>query len=138
MSTPDTPSEVADARGYLTAHVTATIRLPTVALTVVMRPPDTISQINVERELGLPRRTYLELLREPDCPLDVTCVGKIRLVDRDKFRSWLMARDEAKRAAAAAVASEAAPAAADDDQLTVEEQAKLGIKPAPRTPQGRR
>ena len=128
--------ETLDGRSRMAARVTTTVMLPPEALTVLAPPPELISQINVEQVLAIPARTYLELLREPDCTIPVTTVGKLRLVDRHTFRNWLEARGKAKRAAASAAARRTAPD--EDDVLTVEEQARLGIKPAPRAAAGRR
>lgn len=136
MSEIDSPEGAAvtpDVRSRMTARVTTTLTLPPDALTVVAPHPEMISQINVEQVLGLPQRTYLELLREPACPVAVTPVGKLRLVDRNKFRGWLEARGKVRRTA---VATERPRE--DDDLLAEEEQVRLGIKPAPRTPPGRR
>jgi hypothetical protein len=118
------------------ARVTTTVSLPPDALTVVAPSPEMISQINVEQVLGIPSRIYLELLREPGCSVTVTAVGKLRLVDRYVFRKWLEARGKTKRVTGAATASNAAPPAEDDDMLTVEEQVRLGIKPAPKAAAG--
>jgi len=132
----DVAIDAPDVRSRMTARVTTTVMLPPDALTIVAPAPEMISQINVEQVLGIPARTYLELLREPECTVTVTSIGKLRLVDRNKFRSWLEVHGKARRTAAAAGASGAATI--DDDMLTVEEQARLGIKPAPRAAAGRR
>lgn len=50
-------------------------------------PPDFYSQVNCGL-LGLPKRTYLELLRRPDAP-PVTRVGKLRLVARDDMIAYI-------------------------------------------------
>jgi len=119
--------EQTDAPPQLSASVTTTVVLPPDALTVVAPAPDMISQLNVEQMLGIPARTYLELQREPGCPVAITQVGKLRLVDRHEFRRWLVARGKARRAA---VVSDKG---ADSDALpTLEEQMRLGIKPAAR------
>jgi len=130
-----TLAETLEPRAHMTARVTTTVVLPPDALTIVAAPPEMISQLNVQQVLGIPARVYLELLRERDCPVAVTCVGKLRLVDRNRFRSWLEVRGKARRAATAAAA--AGETVHNDDPLTVEEQVKLGIKPAPRAPTGR-
>ncbi len=128
----DAPVEMLEARSRVTARVMTTVVLPPEALTIIAPAPEMISQINVEQVLGIPPRAYLELLREPGCPVEVVRVGKLRVVDRSQLRGWLEVRAKAKRAAAA---TEAAP---DDDQLPVEDQVRLGIKPAPRTAARRR
>ncbi len=130
----DAAGGVFDARSRMTARITTTVMLPADALTIVAPSPEMISQVNVEQVLGLPSRAYLELLREPGCAVTVTSVGKLRLVDRHEFRRWLMARGSAKRAAVAA----SGKAPSEDDVLTLEEQVRLGIKPAPRPAAGRR
>ena len=123
-----------DVQPRAEARVTTTVLLPAEALTIVAPQPEMLSQLNVELVLGIPSRVYLELLREPGCTVAVTNVGKLRLVDRNTFRSWLEARGKAKRAAAAA--SGTAPQ--DDEALSEEELARLGVKPAPRMAVARR
>jgi hypothetical protein len=122
-----------DARARVSATLTMTFALPPDAFAIFLPHPEMVSQMNVERVLGLPQRTYLELLREPDCPLPVTPVGKLRLVDRGLLRRWLGVRGKARR-----VALPNTPAPDGDDVLPVEEQERLGIRPAPRKPTGRR
>jgi len=134
IDSPEGAAETPDMRSRMTARVTTTVTLPPDALTVVAPHPEMISQINVEQTLGIPVRIYLELLREDDCPLEVTSLGKLRLVHRKQLLRWLPVRGKAKRAAAAIekVTRD------DDDQFTVEEQVRLGVKPAPPTAPGRR
>jgi hypothetical protein len=108
----------------MTARVTTTVAVPADAFTVVLPSPEMISQINVAHVFGLPARTYLELLREADCPIVVTPVGKLRLSDCRQFRGWLERRGGAKRAAAMAPEDVEAT-------LTVDEQVALGIRPVP-------
>jgi hypothetical protein len=128
------PREQVDARSRMTARVTTTVVLPPEALTIVAPQPEMISQVTVEHVLGVPSRTYLELLRERDCPVAVTSVGKLRLVDRSLFRGWLEARGKTNRAAAATKM----PSPEDDDLLSVDEQTRLGIKLSPTVAKGRR
>ncbi len=73
------PVEACDVRSQVTASVTTTFVLPPEAFTVVLPPPVMVSQVNVEHVFGIPQRTYLEILREPGCPIEVTPVGKLRL-----------------------------------------------------------
>lgn len=115
------------------ASVTTTVVLPPDAVTIVAPHPEMISQLNVEHVLGLSARIYLELLREASCPIAVTPVGKLRLVDRNHFTHWLRQRGKTKRATT--TTEKMAPN--DEDQLPLAEQVKLGIKLAPRAP-GRR
>jgi hypothetical protein len=121
------PVEKLDARWCMNARVTTTVMLPPEALTLVAPPPEMISQLNVEHVLGIPSRIYLELLRERGCPIAVTCVGKLRLVDRNEFRSWLSARGKVKRATT--TTENNARNAEDPD--TVDELDRLGFKPVP-------
>lgn len=48
-----------------------------------------ISQRTAEAILGLPTRSFLDLLRRPDCPLRVRRVGKLRLVELEPMLAWL-------------------------------------------------
>src|SRR4051812_33884799 len=59
------------------------------AIRVVAAPPDTISQRNVEVATGVPPRAYLEAVRDPGFPLAVTRLGKLRIVNRAAFITWL-------------------------------------------------
>lgn len=52
---------------------------------------DFVSQRSSLTVLGIPARTFLEMLREPACP-EVLAVGQLRLVDRAAFVAWLRAR----------------------------------------------
>jgi hypothetical protein len=71
-------------------EATVTIRLPIPEnVTVVHAPPDLVSQGNVEQVAGIPRATYLEMLRAPNFPLKVTRWKRWRLVDRAAFVGWL-------------------------------------------------
>lgn len=128
------PVEACDVRSQVTASVTTTFVLPPEAFTVVLPPPVMVSQVNVEHVFGIPQRTYLEILREPGCPIEVTPVGKLRLSETIELQRHLVARGKkAKRATRTS-----RPALNGDDVLPVEEQERLGIKPAPRRPTGRR
>lgn len=71
------------------ARVTTTVELPAEALTVVAAPPAMLSQRNVESVTGIPARIYLEELRSPRFPLPIIRVGKLRLVEREAFLSYL-------------------------------------------------
>lgn len=51
---------------------------------------DFYSQQNCEGLLGIPRRTFLELLRRVDAP-PVTRVGRLRLVEREPMLAFLRA-----------------------------------------------
>ncbi len=75
------------------------IRLPRSVLTVVERPR-TVSQRTSGRVLGIPRRAYLEAVRE--FARDggaVLELDKLRLVHVDDFLRWLGARSRAVEAA---------------------------------------
>ena len=76
------------ARGA-TASIMTTLVLPPEALTIFAAPPDLVSQANVDAVVGLPGRTYLELLRRPDCSVKITRLGKLRIVHRVEFLAWL-------------------------------------------------
>lgn len=51
--------------------------------------PELLTQQNVETIAGLPASTYLELLRAAHCPLRVTRLGKLRVVERAPFIAWI-------------------------------------------------
>jgi len=53
------------------------------------RAPELLTQQNVEAVAGLPASTYLELLRAAHCPLQVTHLGKLRVVERGPFLAWI-------------------------------------------------
>jgi hypothetical protein len=69
--------------------VMATLAIPSDAIRVIAAPPDTISQKNVEAATGVPARVYLEAIRDPEFPLSVTRLGKLRIVNRAAFVEWL-------------------------------------------------
>lgn len=69
--------------------VMATLAIPSDSIRVIAAPPDTISQKNVEAATGVPARVYLESVREPEFPLSVTRLGKLRIVNRAAFVEWL-------------------------------------------------
>ena len=69
--------------------VMATLAIPSDAIRVIAAPPDTISQKNVEAATGVPPRAYLEAVRDPEFPLSVTRLGKLRIVNRAAFVEWL-------------------------------------------------
>jgi len=71
------------------ACVVATLAIPNDAVQVIAAPPDTISQRNVEATTGVHPRAYLETIRDPDFPLAVTRLGKLRIVNRAAFVQWL-------------------------------------------------
>lgn len=48
-----------------------------------------VSQRSSLAVVGIPPRTFLELLRRRDCPLDVVHLGKLRLVRREALLAWL-------------------------------------------------
>ena len=125
--------EIAPPSG-VTARVTTTVVLPPDALTVVVPHPEMISQINVEQVLGipcahLPRAPARARPARSPSPTSASSDSSTAT----SFRGWLEARGKAKRAAVAIERPRD-----DDDLLTVEEQVRLGIKPAPRPRPGRR
>ncbi len=69
--------------------VTATLAIPSHAIRVIAAPPDTISQKNVEAATGVTARVYLESIRDPNFPIPVTRLGKLRIVNRVSFIAWL-------------------------------------------------
>lgn len=75
------------ARGR--ARLTTTIELPLEALTITAAPPAMLSQRNVEAVTGIPARVYLEAIRGSGFPLPVAKLGKLRLVERTVFLSYL-------------------------------------------------
>ena len=72
------------------AELTLTIPLAALSgLTVIAPRSAMLSQLNVEHELGMPPRTYLEMIRAPGFPVSVKCVGKLRFVHREDFIAHL-------------------------------------------------
>jgi hypothetical protein len=69
--------------------VMATLAIPSDAIRVTAAPPDTISQKNVEAATGVTARVYLESIRDVNFPLPVTRLGKLRIVNRMAFITWL-------------------------------------------------
>lgn len=53
--------------------------------------PDTlyVSQRTAEAILGMHARAYLDLVRRPDCPVEILRVGKLRLAELAPFVAWL-------------------------------------------------
>ena len=70
------------------ARVTATFALPLDNITVQAPSPDLLSQRNVEAITGIPQRAFLETIRSPSFPLQVTKMGALRIVDRVAFVRW--------------------------------------------------
>lgn len=69
------------------------LRIPRSALQVVQAPPSHVSQRTSERELGIPRGTFLELVRGFGRDGgEVLLVGKLRIVARAAFLEWLRSR----------------------------------------------
>ena len=71
------------------ARVTATFALPLDNITVQAPSPDLLSQRNVEAITGIPQRAFLETIRSPSFPLQVTKMGALRIVDRVAFVRWV-------------------------------------------------
>jgi hypothetical protein len=65
------------------------LSIPENAVRVIAAPPETITQRNVEAVTGLSVRAYLEVVRDPGFPLTVTKLGKLRIVNRAAFITWL-------------------------------------------------
>lgn len=75
--------------GNASAGACVMLAIPNEAIRVTAAPPDTISQRNVEVATGVPSRAYLEAVRDPGFPLPVTRLGKLRIVNRAAFITWL-------------------------------------------------
>lgn len=108
------------------ARVITTIELPAEALTVIAAPPDLISQRNVEAVTGIPARVYLDELRAPGFPVAVIKVGKLRLVEREAFLSYLRTR---------ACRPPRSPGEAAPDGVAAV-LAEIGLEPAPKRGNG--
>jgi hypothetical protein len=61
--------------------IQALLAIPEKAVRVIAAPPDTLTQRNVEATTGLSPRVYLEVIREPNFPLRVARLGKLRIVN---------------------------------------------------------
>ncbi len=76
------------------------LSVPRSALTLVERPR-CVSQRTSERVLGLPRRAYLDLVREyREAGGVVLTAGKLRMVEIDPLLRWMADRARVVRAAA--------------------------------------
>ena len=91
-------STVAKARRRVEADdqspfVEATIKVRRDQLTIVQAPPITLTQHNCEQAAGVKKRTFLESLDafEQDGG-KVGRPGKLRVVDRIAYTSWLQSR----------------------------------------------
>ncbi|XXY44987.1 hypothetical protein WME91_33805 [Sorangium sp. So ce269] len=74
-----------------TTTATATLSIPLDGLTITAPPPEMLSQKNVEAVTGIPARLFLDTIRAPGFPLPVTKLGKLRLVQREAFVTYLRA-----------------------------------------------
>jgi hypothetical protein len=70
-------------------QIMVTVPIPREALTVIVPPPVLLSQRNVEQVTGIPVDNYLRMLRSPDFDVAIMSDGKLRLVDRVAFVTWL-------------------------------------------------
>jgi hypothetical protein len=88
--------------------------------------PHLITQHNVEEVLGMPSRTFLELLRRPGFPLPVMRLGALRGVEHAKLLNWLLSGGAASLGLPA---NETRPIAAPTAADILDE---LGLEPDPR------
>ncbi|MEM6792286.1 MAG: hypothetical protein AAF715_32530 [Myxococcota bacterium] len=99
--------------------IRATLDLPADGLTVVAPAPELVSQATAEANLSIPRRTFLDSLGPfRAAGGEVIRLGRLRLVDRVEFVSWLRGR---------------AAAAVDPDEVEDDTAAALrvvGMRPA--------
>lgn len=124
------------------ASLSTTLHIPTEALTITAPPPDMLSQRNVEAVTGIPARVYLQEIRSPGFPLPVVKLGKLRLVERAAFLSYLrsLANGDGPAIPSPALARrtehEPDDNAADDGAVGVLAELGLDVKPsAKRKPQ---
>jgi carbamoylphosphate synthase small subunit len=103
--------------------IAASISIPLDAFTVTAPLPETLSQNNVEAVTGIGARVFLQAIRAPGFPLGVMRLGKLRLVDRAAFVSWL----RSQTAASVAPANDGHP-----EEVVVDVLGKLGLVPAKR------
>lgn len=75
------------------------VPVPVELLTMHAALPEIISQRNVLTVTGIPPAAFLRMLRDPAFPLDVIKQGKLRLVDRETFVTWLKAQGQRVSAA---------------------------------------
>jgi hypothetical protein len=104
-----------------------TVMLPSDAVSLVMSPVDLVHQENVEATLGLPQRTYLELLRRRDCSVKIRRAGKLRVVSRVEFLEWFRAQPDAEPANTGSNP----PEERGDNLEALSEEFNLGVTPAP-------
>lgn len=102
-----TPRTATTPPGERATTITATVAIPFEGLVVETAPPAFVCQYNVEAVVGVPAAAYLGLLRQPDCPLSVIRVKRLRLVDRGELVSWLKSR--ARRRAVTPIDREPTP-----------------------------
>ena len=63
--------------------------IPTGAITVVTPRPAFVSQRTSLEILGVPRDTFLKMVRTPDFTPPVTIVGKMRMVETDAIIAYI-------------------------------------------------
>ncbi|WP_437632412.1 hypothetical protein [Sorangium sp. So ce854] len=73
------------------ATAIATFAIPLNGLTITAPQPEMLSQKNVESVTGIPPRVFLDTIRAPGFPLPITKLGKLRLVHREAFVTYLQA-----------------------------------------------
>jgi hypothetical protein len=73
-----------DTKGEDTIEVPVTVRIPRSSLL-----PNTVSQKTSLEVFGLPSKAFLALLRRDDCDVGVTCLGRLRVVDREEMAKWI-------------------------------------------------
>ena len=143
--TPNTPAAPLPPKrlpAVVAASLSTTLHIPTEALTITASPPDMLSQRNVEAVTGIPARVYLQEIRTPGFPLPVVKLGKLRLVERAAFLSYLrsLANGDVHGGPSPTLARcaehEPDDEAADDGAVGVLSELGLAVKPsAKRKPQ---
>ncbi|MBI4956511.1 MAG: hypothetical protein HY908_31130 [Myxococcales bacterium] len=83
----------------ITLPITIPLSLPRTAFVLTPAPPELLSQNNIAEVCGISPKQYVAMLRTAAVP--VTRVGRLRLVERAAFLSWVRATAEAPSAAAA-------------------------------------
>jgi len=86
------------------------LTIPLSAVSVAAPLPELLTQENVAAITGMPPERYLETVRAPGFPIQVSKLGRLRFVVREEFVAWIragaalatQATDEAAREAALA------------------------------------
>ena len=106
------------------ADLNVTMSIPTDGLTITAPLPELVSQENVAAITGMPPARFLEAVRAPGFPLQVTKMGRLRFVDRSEFVAWIKS--------GAALQGAQTPEPANEVNREVALAARLGVTAPPK------